>query len=127
MNRFLAGVLITAAGLAIPVGVWFSLDTQARGVVVGVAIGGAGACLGAISALAIVGLVLLRSLQWSVAPGGRQGAPPPPPVVIVGREALGLPAPQDQGEFSNTPPSNWRKVREWEVLGQAGDGLDGLL
>ena len=109
MRKFAAGVVITLILLGAALLVWYSLDDQAQGLVVGVLLGIVGLAAGVVLAFAVVGVFLLVNLRWSVtsatAPPAMHGTPP-----------LGLPAP----EFA---PRGWRGKRHWNVVG-AEDVLD---
>lgn len=102
MRKFAAGVTITLILLGVGLLIWYGLNDQARGLVVGVLLGIIGLAAGVILAFAVVGIFLLINLRWSVtsatAPPVLHGSPPLP---------LDLPRPVPQG---------WRR-REWDVVG----------
>ena len=115
MKKFTAGIISALALLAIIALVWFSLNEQTKGVVVGLLLGGAGALCGFTTALAIVALFLLARMRWQV-----QGNPHQPPIVM-GYPPPALPAPGQEGHTVYPPPSRpaWdRPDRHFKILGE---------
>lgn len=111
MKKFGCGIGVAVVALAIVAGIWFSLDEQARGIVVGLLLGGVGMLIGVILALAVVAIFLLYNLNWHVRSGGQ-------PVMHGPGQQAALPAPDPQ--FSYYPPQAppWsRPARSWRGLG----------
>lgn len=102
MKRFFGGAMVAVALIAAVVLVWYGLNDQAKGLVVGVMLGAGGIVVGILVALAVVGVLLLMNLRWSV-----QAAKPP--VILPGIQPA-LPAPQQQ-QWS---APRRRSPRAWE-------------
>lgn len=100
MKRFMAGAIVAVVIIAAGVLVWYGLDDQARGIVVGVLLGVGGLATGVLLALAAVAILLLINLRWTVSQNAK------PPIVLPG---AGPPArPQSQWY-----PPQLRAPRQW--------------
>lgn len=115
MRKFVAGGVVAIIILALIALMWFSLDEQAKGVIVGLILGGVGMLVGIALALAVVAIFLLYQLRWQVQ--GSQASPMFPPGT-----APPLALPPGQAEFNYYPPPRrpeWaRPGRDWQVLGE---------
>lgn len=120
MEKFGCGVLVTILILGIIAGIWFSLDEQSKGIVVGLLLGGAGMLVGFAVALAVVCIFLLRTMHWQVQ-GGKSTQP-----IVMGWPGYGhtpLPPPEGtmEGQYQWHPPppqTSWQRPgRGWNVLG----------
>jgi len=116
MKKFGCGMGFMLALLGIAVVVWFSLDEQAKGIVIGIGLGLVGAIIGGAFALALVAIFLLAQMRWQV-----QGRPQAPPIVMGYPPPAGyLDSPVD-AEFSVHPPPadpHWKRPgRGFQVIG----------
>jgi hypothetical protein len=115
MRKVGAGLVIVLALVGLGAVIWLSLDEQAKGVLVGIVVGGVGAFVGFVVALAVVAIFLLYNLRWQV-----QGRQLPPPMVHGSQQ--GLPAlPPGRPEYHYYPPPQptWaRSPRDWQILGE---------
>lgn len=108
MRKFLGGAMVAVAIIVAAVFIWYGLEDQAQGLVVGVLLGAAGIVVGVLLALAVVAIFLLLQLRWSVNQGAK------PPIFLPGNQPA-LPTPSQQQWY---PPR--RSPREWDgvVLGR---------
>lgn len=102
----ISGVIVIVVVASIIV--WYSLDSQARGVVLGVLLGVGGLFLGAVLAFAVVGMLLLWKLVWQV-----QQQPPRPMILPTPGQVPALPPGQDW-----QPAPRRRIPRDWRILGR---------
>lgn len=111
MRRFAAGMLVAMVVLGVVALVWFSLNDQAKGLILGLIMGGVGMVVGVILALAIVAVFLLYNLRWQI-----QGKSPPVIMAGSGHPALAAPDPS----YTYYPPQaapQGRPVRSWQGVG----------
>lgn len=113
MKRFTAGMIVAVTILALIAGIWFSLDDQAKGIVVGLIMGGIGVLVGVVLGLAIVALFLLYNLRWQI-----QGKSQPAMMAGSGHPALPAPVPQYSYYPPQQPPTWARSARTWRGLGE---------
>lgn len=119
MRKFGAGMVCMLVLLAVVLGVWLSLGKEARGIIVGVGLGIAGAVCGAAFALAGVAILLLLRLRWDMQ------SKPQAPIVLGG----GYPVPAGYLETPysvHSPPAtpHWnRPARHFRFIG--GDDARG--
>lgn len=107
-KHFVAGSSVTIMLASVGILVWYGLNDQARGIVVGVLLGIAGLLAGLTLALAIVGVMLLVNLRWSVHNAK------PPPMLHSAQSAPGLAAPSGQQMY----PPHFRPARHWHMVGE---------
>lgn len=112
MRKFTMGIVVTPLLVAGIVVVWLSLGEQAKGIVIGLILGGIGMLIGIILALAVVAIFLLWNLRWSV-----QNAPP---VLRHGAPTYqALPPPAHTETYYPPPRPEWaRGNRQWQILGR---------
>ena len=102
MKKFIGGAMVAVAIIAAAVLIWYGLEDQAQGIVVGVLLGAAGIVVGVLLALAVVAIFLLLQLRWSV----NQGKPP----VILPGNVPALSAPPQQWYAPPRAPRHWENV-----------------
>lgn len=116
MRKFGCGMGFMLFLLGVAIMVWFSLDEQAKGIVVGIGLGLVGALIGGAFALALVAIFLLVQMRWQV-----QGRPQTPIVMGYPPPAGYLQAPPQEGDWSVHPPpanAHWnRGGRGFQVIG----------
>jgi len=116
MRKFGCGMGAMLALLGIAAIVWFSLDEQAKGIVIGIGLGLVGAIIGGAFALALVAIFLLAQMRWQV-----QGRPQAPIVMGGWPPSAGYLQPPVDAEFSVHPPPadpHWKRPgRGFQVIG----------
>jgi len=108
MKRLFAGAITFVVIITASVVVWYQLNDQARGIVVGVLLGAGGFAAGVLLALSVVAIFLLINLRWSVTPQSK------PPIVLPGTQPA-LPAPPQQQW--HRPPQYRNPRRWWDIVG----------
>lgn len=115
MRKFGCGMGFMLLLLGIVTIIWFSLDDQAKGIIVGVALGLAGAIIGFMFALSIVAIFLMAQMRWQV-----QGRPQAPIIMGYSPPAGYLQAPPESDWSVHPPPASphWeRPGRGFQVIG----------
>lgn len=112
MRKFFAGALVMVALIIAGVLIWYGLNDQAQGLVLGFGMGAVGLGAGVVIALAFVGIVFLLRLRYDASP---RYPTPQPPIIIQGGVVPGLEA--GTPVYPAPPLAQRRTQRNWQNIG----------